>query len=277
VNVKRSVVRVALALCLAAIAAGGADAQVAQGEFQPQVGQAGKDVVWVPTPAALVERMLDMAGVTPKDYVVDLGSGDGRNIVAAARRGARALGVEFNPDMVELSRRNAAKEGVSDKASFVQGDMFEADISQATVLALFLLPDNMMKLQSKFLDLKPGSRIVGNTFGFQDWSPDDQQTITTDCSSWCTALLWIVPARAEGTWQTPQGELTVKQQFQVVSGTLTAGGRSGPIAGGRLRGDQISFTVAGAEYSGRVSGDSIEGTVKSENRTESWKATRASR
>jgi SAM-dependent methyltransferase len=241
------------------------------------VGQAGKDVVWVPTPPALVERMLDMAQVTPQDYVVDLGSGDGRNIVAAARRGARALGVEFNPEMVELSKRNAAKEGVSDKASFVRGDMFEADISQATVLALFLLPDNMMKLQSKFLDLKPGSRIVGNTFGFQDWSPDAQETVSTDCSSWCTALLWIVPAKVEGTWQSPQGELTLKQNYQMLTGTLTAGGRSGPITGGRLRGDQISFTVAGAEYSGRVNGDTIEGTVKAENRDAMWKATRAPR
>ena len=276
-NLKRSVVRVSLAVSLMAIAVGAAHAQVAPGEFQPQVGQAGKDVVWVPTPPALVERMLDMAQVTPQDYVVDLGSGDGRNIVAAARRGARALGVEFNPDMVELSKRNAAKEGVSDKASFVRGDMFEADISQATVLALFLLPDNMMKLQPKFLDLKPGSRIVGNTFGFQDWTPDASETISTDCSSWCTALLWIVPAKVEGTWQSPQGELTLQQNHQMLTGTLSAGGRSGPIAEGRLRGDQISFTVAGAEYSGRVNGDTIEGTVKSENRNATWKATRAAR
>ncbi len=231
----------------------------------------------MPTPPALVEKMLDMARVTPQDYVVDLGSGDGRNIIAAARRGARAVGFEFNPEMVELSRRTAAKEGVSDKASFVEGDMFEADFSQATVLALFLLPDNMMKLQTKFLGLKPGARIVGNTFGFQDWNPDEQETITTDCSSWCTALLWIVPAKVEGTWQSPQGELTLKQQFQMLSGTLTAGGRSGPIAGGRLRGDQISFTVAGAEYSGRVNGDTIEGTVKSRSRSDTWRATRGPR
>ena len=182
-----------------------------------------------------------------------------------------------NANNFRTNLRNAAKEGVSDKASFVRGDMFEADISQATVLALFLLPDNMMKLQSKFLDLKPGSRIVGNTFGFQDWTPDAQETISTDCSSWCTALLWIVPAKVEGTWQSPQGELTLQQNHQMLTGTLTAGGRSGPIAGGRLRGDQISFTVAGAEYSGRVNGDIIEGTVKAENRNATWKATRAPR
>jgi SAM-dependent methyltransferase len=264
-----------VAICFTAVAAGVADAQVAQSEFRPEVGQAGKDVVWVPTPQVLVEKMLDMARVTPQDYVVDLGSGDGRNIIAAARRGARAVGFEFNPQMVELSNRTAAKEGVSDKASFVQGDMFEADFSQATVLALFLLPDNMMKLQSKFLALKPGSRIVGNTFGFQDWTPDEQETITTDCSSWCTALLWIVPAKVEGMWQSPQGELTLKQQYQMLNGTMAAGGGNGPITGGRLRGDQISFTVAGAEYSGRVNGDTIEGTVKSHGRSDTWKATRA--
>ena len=276
-DLKRSAVRALVAVCFAAVAAGSARAQVVSGEFQPEVGQAGKDVVWVPTPAVLVEKMLDMARVTPRDYVVDLGSGDGRNIIAAARRGARAVGFEFNPQMVELSKRTAAKEGVSDKASFVQGDMFEADFSQADVLALFLLPDNMMKLQSKFLALKPGARIVGNTFGFQDWTPDEQETITTDCSSWCTALLWIVPAKVEGTWQSPQGELTLKQQYQMLTGTLTAGGRSGAIAGGRLRGDQISFTVAGAEYTGRVNGDAIEGTVKSTSGSDTWKATRAPR
>ncbi len=276
-NLKRSAVRALVAVCFAAMAAGSADAQVVTGEFHPEVGQAGKDVVWVPTPAVLVEKMLDMARVTPQDYVVDLGSGDGRNIIAAARRGARAVGFEFNPQMVELSKRTAAKEGVSDKASFVQGDMFEADFSQADVLALFLLPDNMMKLQPKFLALKPGARIVGNTFGFQDWTPDEQETITTDCSSWCTALLWIVPAKVEGTWQSPQGELTLKQQYQMLTGTLTAGGRSEPIAGGRLRGDQISFTVAGAEYTGRVNGDAIEGTVKSATGSDTWKATRAPR
>lgn len=276
-NLKRSAVRALVAACFAAVAAGSARAQVVSGEFHPEVGQAGKDVVWVPTPAVLVEKMLDMARVTPQDYVVDLGSGDGRNIIAAARRGARAVGFEFNPQMVELSKRTAAKEGVSDKASFVQGDMFEADFSQADVLALFLLPDNMMKLQPKFLALKPGARIVGNTFGFQDWTPDEQETITTDCSSWCTALLWIVPAKVEGTWQGPQGELTLKQQHQMLTGTLTAGGRGVPIAGGRLRGDQISFSVAGAEYTGRVNGDAIEGTMKSATGSAAWRATRAPR
>jgi SAM-dependent methyltransferase len=246
-------------------------------DFKPEVGQAGKDVVWVPTPQALVEKMLDMARVTPEDFVVDLGSGDGRNIIAAAKRGARALGVEYNPQMVALSTRSAAAEGVSDRASFVQGDMFEADISRATVLALFLLPDNMTRLQPKFLDLAPGARIVGNTFGFQDWTPDAQETIADDCSSWCTALLWIVPAKVEGTWQSTLGELTLTQRYQMLSGSLETDGRSRPIGEGRLRGDRISFTVPGAQYEGRVSGNAIEGTMTSEGRSEVWRATRTAR
>ena len=164
----------ALALVLAL-----AVSSVFAAEFEPYSGQPGKDVIWVPTPPELVEKMLDMARVTPKDYVVDLGSGDGRNVIAAARRGARALGVEYNPDMVALSRRNAAREGVAEKAKFVQGDMFEADISRATVLALFLLPDNMRKLKPKFLALKPGARIVTNGYEIDGWEPEEVSRMLT--------------------------------------------------------------------------------------------------
>jgi SAM-dependent methyltransferase len=167
----------------------------AQQTYVPEVGQEGKDVVWVPTSPELVEKMLDLAKVTPADYVIDLGSGDGRNVIAAARRGARALGVEFNPDMVALAQRLAAEAGVSDKATFVQGDMYEADISDATVLALFLLPKNLEQLRPKMLAMKPGSRIVLNTFAIPDWKPDVTETITGNCSSWCTALLYHVPAK----------------------------------------------------------------------------------
>ncbi len=247
-----------LVLCLAPVA-GGTLAQTAGKLFEPEVGQEGKDVVWVPTPPVLVEKMLDLARVTPQDYVIDLGSGDGRNIIAAAKRGARALGVEYNPDMVDLSKRIAAKEGVADQALFVQGDMFEADISRATVLALFLLPDNLTKLTPKFLDLKPGTRIVANHFGIEGWDPDETGKAEGDCGSWCTALLYIVPARAAGTWRLPQGELRLEQKFQKLSGALTSGGSSTPVDGGRLRGDQITFTVGGTEYSGRVNGDAMLG------------------
>jgi SAM-dependent methyltransferase len=169
----------------------------AQQTYVPEVGQEGKDVVWVPTSPELVEKMLDLAKVTPADFVIDLGSGDGRNVIAAAKRGARALGVEFNPDMVALSRRLAAEAGVSDKATFVQGDMYEADISDATVLALFLLPKNLEQLKPKMLAMKPGSRIVLNTFAIPDWKPDVTETVTGNCSSWCTALLYYVPAKPQ--------------------------------------------------------------------------------
>ncbi len=237
-------------------------------EFQPQVGQEGKDVIWVPTPQALVDKMLDMAKVTAKDYVIDLGSGDGRTVITAAKRGAKALGIEYNPDMVELSKRNAAKEGVSDKASFVKADLFESDFSQAQVITMFLLPDINIRLRPKILDLKPGTRIVSNSFTMGDWSADETANVKEGCASYCTAHLWIVPAKVEGTWQTSQGELTLKQTYQMVTGTL----KSSPIANGKLNGDQISFSAGGVEYSGRVNGNSIEGVVKGGG---SWKATRA--
>ena len=241
--------------------------------FEPTVGQEGKDVIWVPTPFVLVEKMLDMAKVTPKDFVMDLGSGDGRNIIAAAKRGATATGVEFNPDMVELSRKQAAAAGVTDRATFIQGDMYEADISKATVLALFLLPHNLNKLVPKLLALKPGSRIVGNTFAPEGWAADESETIGGECSSWCTALLWIVPAKADGTWKVANGELTLKQEFQMVSGTLTAGGNTTQVSG-RLRGDLITLTGGGTEYAGRVTGDTIEGSAKTGGTSAPWSASR---
>jgi precorrin-6B methylase 2 len=238
--------------------------------FEPTVGQAGKDVVWVPTPPELVEKMLDLAQVTPQDFVVDLGSGDGRNVIGAAKRGARALGIEYNPDMVELSKRNAEAAGVGDKARFVQGDMYASDFSQASVLALFLLPSNMLQLRPKFLQLKPGTRIVANQFGIEGWTADQTETLS-ECSQWCTALLWIVPAKVQGTWRLSQGGLTLKQDYQMVSGSLGAA----PIANGRLRGDRITFSVGAAEYTGRVNGDTIEGTVSTGGNVSRWKASRS--
>jgi hypothetical protein len=274
VSLRRPHLWSALAFSCVLAAAAPALAQTAQEPFKPTVGQSGKDVVWVPTPAPLVEKMLDMAHVTPQDIVMDLGSGDGRNIIAAAKRGAHAIGVEFNPDMVELSRKTAAAEGVSEKATFIQGDMYEADISKATVLALFLLPHNLTKLTPKFLALPAGTRIVGNTFAPDGWTADESETIGGECVSWCTSLLWIVPAKVEGTWKSPQGEVVLKQSFQVVSGSVSNGSARTDVAG-KLRGDQITFTAGGAEYSGRVMGDTIEGTVKSGSSSTPWRASRS--
>ncbi len=266
---------VAMAVGMAAAAvltAGAANAQAPAGQtpFVPEVGQAGKDVVWVPTPPELVEKMLDLAKVTPQDFVMDLGSGDGRNIIAAARRGARSLGVEFNPEMVTLSTRLAREAGVADKAQFVQGDMYVADISKANVLALFLLPVNMTQLRPKFLDLQPGSRIVSNTFTINDWPADEQVTID-DCSAWCTALLYIVPAKVAGEWTTPEGTLTLKQEAQMLTGTLARpGGEAAPVTG-RLRGTEIVLQVQQQELKGRVNGGAIEATRANGN---AWRATR---
>src|ERR687898_1381947 len=184
--------------------------------YEPQVGQDGKDVVWVPTPQALVDKMLDMAKVTPKDFVIDLGSGDGRTVITAAKRGTKAHGIEYNPDMVELAKRNAAKEGVSDKATFAKADLFESDFSKAQVITMFLLPSINLKLRPNILDLKLGTRIVSNSFDMGDWTPDQTEKVE-GCTNWCTAYLWIVPAKVEGTWKVPQGELILKQNFQMVS------------------------------------------------------------
>jgi SAM-dependent methyltransferase len=260
-----SIQRSAFALLLAAFCATAfAQAQKAPAAsppvYEPTSGQEGKDVVWVPTPQILVDKMLDMARVSPRDFVMDLGSGDGRTVITAAKRGARALGVEYNPDMVELSRRNAEKEGVAGKASFMKADLFETDFSRATVITMFLLPDINVKLRPKILNLKPGTRIVSNSFTMGDWKEDERAELTSDagCStSWCTALLWIVPARVAGTHKLPQGEVTLKQQYQMLSGTLSTEGKSYALEG-KVRGEDVTFKAGGREYRGRMNGKSLE-------------------
>ncbi len=268
-----------LALCLAALSTA-AFAQDKQGDqkYEPEVGQHGKDVVWVPTSQALVDRMLDLGRVTARDYVIDLGSGDGRTVITAAKRGARALGIEYNPDMVALSQRNAAREGVSEKAKFVKADLFESDFSQATVITMFLLPDINLKLRPKILDLKPGTRIVSNSFTMGEWSHDRSVRAgeKDGCQSYCTAYLWIVPAKVEGVWHLPNGDLTLKQEFQKITGSMRTGGLETPIKG-RLSGDQISFKAGAAQYTGSVSGNSIKGTVQNGASSTQWSATRTSK
>jgi SAM-dependent methyltransferase len=262
----------ALFLFLAATAVLAQDKPAGQ-DYQPEVGQSGKDVVWVPTPQALVDKMLDLGRVTAVDYVIDLGSGDGRTVITAAKRGARALGIEYNPDMVALSQRNAAKEGVGGKATFTKADLFESDFSQATVITMFLLPDINLKLRPKILGLKPGTRIVSNSFTMGEWQHDRsvQATEKEGCQSYCTAYLWIVPAKVEGSWKLPEGELTLKQSFQMITGTLRAGGKETAIKG-RLSGDQISFKAGDAQYSGRINANGIKGTVKAGSGTTEWTA-----
>jgi SAM-dependent methyltransferase len=249
----------ALALCAVSAGALAQQAQAPAKTYEPSVGQAGKDVVWVPTPQALVDKMLDMAKVTRNDYVIDLGSGDGRLVITAAKRGARALGIEYDPDMVALSRRNVEQAGVARRAKFVKADLFETDFSQATVITMFLLPDINLKLRPKILALKPGTRVVSNTFTMGDWKADETVTLkTARCGgTWCTALLWIVPAHIGGTHESPLGELSLEQTYQMVSGTLRTAGKTVPVEG-KVRGDEVLLTVDGRQLHGKLNGSRID-------------------
>lgn len=250
--------------------------QIGSGEYNPKVGQQGKDVVWIPTAQSLVDKMLDLAEVTARDYVIDLGSGDGRTVISAAKRGARALGIEYNGEMVVLAKRNAEAEGVGDKVDFVQADLFQTDFSKASVVTMFLLPDINRKLRPQILDLKPGTRIVSNTFDMGEWEADQKVVAEKDCSSYCTAYLWIVPARVDGTWMLPQGELRLTQSFQMISGTLKKGLNEVPLTG-KLNGNQISFTAGDVKYVGQVSGDAMEGTYRMRRTVAAWRADRIGR
>ena len=224
-------------------------------EYEPQVGQPGKDVVWVPTPQDTVDRMLDMAAAKPGDYVIDLGSGDGRTVITAAKRGIRAFGVEYNPDMVALSLRNVAQAGVADRARIVQGDIFKTAFSKATVLTMYLLPRLNMRLRPTILKMKPGTRVVSHSFHMEDWEPDDGFSSSNEkCKEHCLAYFWVVPARVEGTWRIAQGRLKLEQKFQKFTGTFRARGKTHKIEDGRVRGEQMTFTAGGVKYSGTVKG-----------------------
>jgi hypothetical protein len=250
---KRSV-RVAVLVSVLVACAALTWAQATQKPFEPVSGQAGKDVVWVPTPQGTVDKMLELAGVTDKDYVIDLGSGDGITVITAAKKGATALGVEFNPEMVALAERRAKDAGVAERATFVRGDLFEADLSKATVITLFLLPDINLRLRPKLLDLKPGTRVASNSFTMGDWEPDAEST-SSPCSSWCRAMMWVVPAKVAGAWQLGSDTLQIDQQYQMLTGTLG----TTPLTAGRVKGEEITFTVGGRNYAGRVAGNSMSG------------------
>ena len=253
-------------------------AAAAAAQAEPEVGRPGKDVMWVPSPDLLVDAMLEIAEVTPQDVVIDLGSGDGRTVIAAARLGARAIGIEYDPELVELSRKRAAAAGVAGLSTFVAADLFEADLSEATVVTLFLLPELNRKLRPRLLALAPGTRIVSNTWDLGDWAADD--TVVLDpCPGFCTALLWVTPARVEGVWRLPDGggELVLEQRFQVVTGELRTGSGTVAVEDGRLRGDRIGFRAGGARYTGRLTGDTLAGVAAAGARTFDWRATRAPR
>jgi hypothetical protein len=261
--------RMAIAACLAACFVGQpALAQPAKTPVKPLVGQGGKDAIWVPTPNALIELMLSVANVTPQDKVVDLGSGDGRAVIAAAKRGAMARGIEFDENLVALSKQSASKEGVSDRATFERADMFTVDFSDASVVVLFLLPDLNIKLRPAILNMRPGTRVVSNTFEMGGWFPDKVETLQAECDFFfCKALLWIVPAKVDGDWTIKAGgktgTLALKQQFQTFVGTLNTAAKTTQVSAGRLTGNEMTFTADDTEYTGKVSGDKIEGTTRS--------------
>lgn len=225
--------------------------------YVPYEGQDGKDVVWVPTPEELVEKMLDIAQVRPDDTLVDLGSGDGRTVIAAARRGLRARGIEYNPDMVRYAQQLAKEAGVAERATFANADIFESDFSDAQVITMFLLPVLNERLRPALLDLKPGTRIVSNSFGMGDWPVDDMVTLE-NCAAWCTAMLWVVPAKVEGVWKLDRGEVRLDQRFQLVDGSFAGK----PISMGRLRGDRLTFLAGGKRHSATVDGGTIRGEIE---------------
>ena len=241
--------------------------------FAPTVGQAGKDVVWVPTSQALVNQMLDLARITPTDILVDLGSGDGRTVITAAQRGSTARGVEYNPDMVAISRKAAQDAGVTDRATFIQGDIFETNFSDADVLTLFLLPSLNVKLRPTILDMKPGTRVVSNSFAMGDWDADQTVNVTEGCTSYCTALLWIVPANVQGTWSLPGQKLELSQMYQKLQGKLIDGGQETIVTDARLDGENIEFKVNGKHYVGKVDGDKMGGMIDG---SQVWAAVRES-
>ena len=239
-------------------------------EYTPTVGQPGKDVVWVPTPEELVDRMLQMAEVTAEDYVVDLGSGDGVITIAAARDfNARALGIEYNPDMVELAKRNAQRAGVADRVTFVHGDIFEEDFSSATVVTMYLLQQLNLRLRDTLLQMKPGTRLVSHAFDMGEWEADDTATVKGRM-----AFLWIVPAQVDGTWHLsfPQGgqsvsaTMAIEQEFQKFSGILSQQGVFSQLNEPRLTGDTIEFVLSDSQgqqrrFRGTVEGNRMQGTV----------------
>jgi hypothetical protein len=273
IMVKGIGIRAAIAVASFAATIAAAHVQAAngnEGEFKPHVGQSGKDVIWVPTPKSLVQKMLTMAEVKPTDTVFDLGSGDGITVITAAKEfGARATGIEYNPDMVTLSQKNAKAAGVEGKATFQRGDIFATDFSNATVVTMYLLPYLNLKLRPTLLNMKPGTRIVSHAFTMNEWAPDQ-----TDSAEGRTAYLWIVPAKVDGRWRLGDGELELKQSFQHFEGVYRRGDASWRVTRADLRGTRIRFDIGLKSYTGHVSGPVMQGTARrgGEAQVISWSA-----
>lgn len=252
-------------------------------EYVPHQGQAGKDVIWVPTPNSLVRAMLDKAKVGPGDFLVDLGSGDGRIVIEAAKRGAKAIGIEYNPDMVRLSEEAAKREGVANKAKFYNMDLFEYDFSEATVVSMYLLSELNLRLRPKLLEMKPGTRIVSNTFNLGAWQSDaeiyadsgiDNNPDKNDAvhnRDWI-GYYWVVPAKVEGTWKFKDGNLILEQKFQLFHGNYTYDGKSVRVEDGKLTGNEITFSIDGVTYTGNVKNKKMTGISTDGITNKNWEA-----
>lgn len=237
--------------------------------YEPVRGQAGKDVIWIPTPEGLIDKMLETAKVTEQDRLFDLGAGDGIIAITAARKyGTRAVGIEYNPDMAQFARRKVAEAGVSDKVRIITGDIFKEDFSSATVVTLYLMPHLNLKLRPTLLQMKPGTRVVSHAFTMGDWEPDESFSYQHS-----QGYFWVVPAQVEGSWVMRGLEggpirLNMNQLFQNIGGTLTSGGQTRSMMGAKLRGDELKFQFTTQDqkvhsFTGRVEGERITGTVVS--------------
>jgi hypothetical protein len=267
----RALVPVAFAALLATASA--ACAQQKQ-DFKPYIGQQGKDVVWVPTPDEVVDRMLTMAQTKPDDYVIDLGAGDGKIAIAAAKKfGARSMGVEYNPDMVAFAQKNAQAAGVVGKAQIVHGDIFATDFTQATVLTMYLLPSLNMKLRPQILALRPGTRVVTHAFNMEDWEPDESSDVDGR-----RVYFWVVPASVAGRWamefssngSAEKVGLSFEQKYQRIEGVVYLGSLIAGLREPHLSGFRISFAYVDTrgvrrEFSGRVTGSAMEGSFRGDN------------
>jgi len=235
------------------------------------------DVPYVPTPPEVVERMLDMAEVKPDDFVIDLGSGDGRIAIAAAKRGARAFGVDIDPLRVEEAQENARKAGMQGKVSFRRQNLFDTRIDEATVLTMYLLRKVNLDLRPRVLDeLKPGTRVVSHAFSMGDWKPDGHSEV-----GYRQVYLWIVPAKVAGRWRVQDGaesfSLTLEQSYQYLKGSAQLAGQTVDLTEGQLRGAHITLTLAnGRKYEGRVEGDRMQEAAPANKPAPSWHASRAS-
>jgi hypothetical protein len=249
-------------------------------EYKPKVGQEGKDVIWVPTPEGLIDKMLEAAKVSDKDTLFDLGAGDGIIAITAARKyGAKSVGIEYNPDMAQFARRKVAEAGLTDKVKIITGDIFQEDFSSATVVTLYLMPHLNMKLRPILLKMKPGTRVVSNTFTMGDWEPDE----TVFDQHW-KGFFWVVPAQIEGAWVMTGMEggplrLNISQSFQNIGGTLTRGGQTLALLGAKLRGDEVKFQFVTPDrkvhaFSGRLEGRRLTGTVVADYSSTSVELTR---